>query len=217
MAFNDLDFLCFLAFKATLNNSINSSTVKLAKEFGISQQNISRKLKLLKAKELIEVNTSALGTQIKISEKGRKLLFNYFIELKKLFESNKPLIISGSIVKGAGEGAYYVSQKQYLKQFIEFFGFKPFFGTLNLIVDPMQLEFFLSQKKPIIVNGFKAKKRTFGNIKCFPVKILNFNYDCVLILPERSFHKEQAELIAKDNLRKKFSLKDNDLISIALR
>lgn len=212
----DIIFLARLAVKAKLNNSFSISTVKLAKQLNISQQSVSRKIRLLKEKGLIKAESGALGTTIRLTEAGKKRLFAFYSELREVFQGFEPNTLKGVITKGLGEGAYYVSRKQYLKQFERLLGFKPFIGTLNLLVDEAQISCFLEDAKPFIVKGFKSKERTFGDIKCFFVKIKDFDYNALLIFPERTFHKNQVELIAKDNLRKKFSLKDNDLITIAL-
>ncbi|MFH1234022.1 MAG: DUF120 domain-containing protein, partial [Candidatus Diapherotrites archaeon] len=138
-----------------------------------------------------------------------------FISLQRIFSSGeKEKAFEGTVASGLGEGAYYLSQKNYSSQLRKLLGFAPFIGTLNLKVDLPRLENFLSGAKKIHVNGFKTDERSFGALKCFPVRI-NKKVEGAIIMPERTTHpKEIIELIAPLHLRKKFGLRDGERVSL---
>ncbi|MBT3407635.1 DUF120 domain-containing protein, partial [Candidatus Woesearchaeota archaeon] len=72
---------------------------------------------------------------------------------------------------------------------------------------------FLFGKKPITIEGFKTKKRTFGIIKCYLIKIHGISGS--IIIPNRTSHKENIiEIISKKNLREKLKLKNNNTVKI---
>ncbi len=118
-----------------------------------------------------------------------------------------------------GEGAYYMSQEGYTKQFKKKIGYVPFPGTLNIRLD--RKEDFEAVKQFDNINtthieGFSDGKRTYGWVKCYPAK-LNSSLDCLLIRLERTHHDTSiVELISKHNLRKTAKLDDGTQVSIEI-
>ena len=122
--------------------------------------------------------------------------------------------IYNHFVQHYGSKKYYISQKQYLARFKELLGFKPYLGTLNLIVDEDRLYKFLLSLKPIFIEGFETKERSFGSIKAFKVKV--FNLPAAIIIPERTKHeKNTVEIIAPVFLRGKFKLRSGSKVKIS--
>ncbi len=207
--------LLFLAKKASLFNSIKTSTGKISKELNVSQQTVSRKLRDLKSQGLITLVSSPRGCEISIAENGIALVRKHFFELKKFFSKSKTNEIEGTVSFGLGEGRYYISQKPYLEQFKKLLGFKPFLGTLNLVVETEKLEKFLLNSKPIFIQGFSTKERSFGSLKAFKIKI--FGVQGAIIIPERAKHqKNTVEIISPVFLRKKFGFKEKSKAKIML-
>jgi len=208
-----LEDFCLLLHIATkgIFNEIHTSTGQIAKKLNCSQQTISRRLKELEQKKLIEKKSSKRGVTIKLTEEGRKTLREKFIELKKICQ--KPQIkIKGKITPGIGEGAYYI--KQYSKKIKEILGYTPFPGTLNIKLNKNHRTEFLSQINPVEIKAFKKKDRTFGAIKCYNIKINN--KPCTAIIPERTQYKENIiEIICPDNLRKKLKLKNETEVELS--
>ena len=126
----DEELLFFIAKSAMLRGTFVSSTAKISVKLGISQQSVSRKLRELQDKGLAEVSASPRGVEAKLTEKGTRLLKSRYLELKQLFEAKHLKSISGSLKTGLGEGAYYVAQAPYVKQFKELLGFKPYFNLV---------------------------------------------------------------------------------------
>lgn len=208
-----LELLLHIAKKEGLFGSLNSSTLRISKELSISQQTISRKLKEMESKELIKRTASQNGMVISLHNKGRELLQKNYQELSHVFKVKKTSI-TGIIEKGIGEGAYYVSQNRYQKQFKAKLGFSPYQGTLNIRIDEEELTKFLANKEKIKINGFTTKTRTFGEIVAYKIKLNNT--EATIVIPERTRHAEDIiEVIAPLNLRDSLKLDANDKVKLS--
>ena len=210
----DKELLFFIARKTRLRASFASSTAKIAMQLGISQQSVSRKLRELKKAGLVEPNASPKGIDAKLTVQGISLVREHFMELKQLFEAKPVEKLEGKVKIGFGEGAYYVSQPQYAEQFIRLLGFRPFPGTLNLVVGEEQLSMFLSALEPIAVKGFETRQRSFGKITAFKVSVEG-KQSSAIVFPERTSHPpNEIEVIAPIYLRGKFRLKEGSKASL---
>ena len=206
--------LFFIAKKAGVGGAFSSSTAKIAFEMSLSQQSVSRKLRELKKQGLIELNASPKGIEAKLTASAVAEIKKHFLDLKQLFDAKQVKSIEGRLKIGLGEGAYYVSQKGYSKQFKKLIGFTPFPGTLNLIVDEEKLSFFLLDLKPLKIRGFKTAKRSFGKITAYPIAIEK-NLEGAVLFPERSSHPPtEVEVISPHFLRKKLKLKEGDWVRV---
>lgn len=213
---NYLDLLIYIA-KNSSSLSMQSSTGRIADELIVSQQTISRKLRELEEKNLIERHVSPKGTGIKLTEEGKKFLENYYSMLNEIISGkqskriNKINPVKGIIETGMGEGAYYI--KEYRKKIKEKINMLPFPGTLNLKVDPEEYSEFINSLNPIKIDSFKTRERSFGPITLFRVKAKGI--DSAIVIPERTSHKRDVmELIAPMNLRKKLRIKDGNKLVV---
>lgn len=212
----DEKLLLFLALKTGLLGKAKTSTSKISDVFGVSQQTASRKLRELKKQGLIGLNASPSGCEISITNKGISLLREDFLSLKNLFEGRSEARVFGTVKSGLGEGRYYISRHGYVKQFKKLLGFKPFFGTLNLTIPQQNIESFVSGLAPVSIKGFETPERSFGKITAFRIEVQG-KQEAVLIIPERTTHsKNEVEVIAKINLRKKFKLKEGSKVSLSM-
>ena len=124
------------------------------------------------------------------------------------------LEIKGTVITGYGKGAYFLSQEFYKNKFNQQCGFIPFPGTLNITVTEKYLEDIKKLKKNC-TNIIKAKKG-FGSVK-YIESTLNNDITGAIVFPDKTSHEENyLEFIAKDNLRKKFNLKDGDFAVITI-
>jgi len=191
---------------------------KKQKEISISQQTASRHLIELENAGYITKTSSFKGIDVRITEKGLDELRRVYFCLKKMIESVPNIItIYGILFSGLGEGGYYVSQKQYQRQFKLKLGFYPYLGTLNLklpiseIVKKKELETY----PPIIIKGFEKQNRLFGDVRCYPT-IINHEIEGAAIIIERTHHDSSIlEVIAPVQLRTILSLTDGDKVTLA--
>jgi riboflavin kinase len=118
----------------------------------------------------------------------------------------------GKVSAGRGEGQYYISNDGYKRQFIEILGFEPFPGTLNI---KMESPFVPPEQKAIRIKGFQDANRTFGECRCYKIKLNGIG--AAVVRPERSDYPDDLiEVIAPVNLRKALVLEDGDQVEVTL-
>lgn len=204
------DILIHIANRSGLYGKFNSTTLSLAKELGMSQQTISRRLIELENLSLIKREVTTRGMTITLSEKSRE-------ELKKLSSVlnsiiTKTNVIKGDVASGLGEGKYYISV--YKTKIRDKLGYGPYPGTLNLAIDESQLKEFLQNKESYFIAEFKFNNRTFGAIYLYPIKIRDLS--CAVLVPIRNHHKSDIiEIVSNKFLRRTFGLKDGDEVEIS--
>jgi riboflavin kinase len=193
------------------------TTSELAKLLGASQQTASRHLIELEKMGLIHRVRLGRRESIKITPGGVKHLDNMFLTLRRAFELKKAEVaFEGVLFSGLGEGAYYVNQEGYRKQFTEKLGFEPYPGTLNLRVRKEdQEEVRMLEASPfILIEGFTDGNRSFGPAKCFHGKV-GEKMNGALIFPVRTHYSgDVVELISTEYLRKALRVKDGDTVKV---
>ncbi len=193
------------------------TTTELAKLLGASQQTASRHLIELEKMGLIHRVRLGRRESIKITQGGVKHLDNMFLTLRRAFEAKKAEVtFEGTVFSGLGEGAYYMNQEGYRKQFTDKLGFEPYPGTLNLRVRKEdQEEVRMLEASPfILIEGYTEGNRSFGAAKCFHGKIAD-KTNGALIFPVRTHYSgDVVELISTEHLRKTLRLKDDDTVKV---
>lgn len=126
---------------------------------------------------------------------------------------SKKIYISGIVVRGLGEGTYFMSMRHYRKEIRNKLGFKAYPGTLNLKTNKKLID-LLKNKKPIKISGFKSKNKTFGGASCYKAKIKNINGS--IIVPDLTRHKNIIEFIAPIHLKSELNIKDGDKTKVEL-
>ena len=122
--------------------------------------------------------------------------------------------IKGEITTGMGKAKYFISNDYYSNQIIKKCGFKAYPGTLNIIIDEKLIDEISNIKNNTknIIN----QKGNFGAVKYIKA-ILNEKIEGAIVFPDKTAHDENyLEFIADENLRKKFNLKDGDLVEIEI-
>jgi riboflavin kinase len=193
----------------------------MARELGTSQQTASRHIIALLHKNLIDRRVSYQGSFIQITERGQRHLEQIYFLLKNAFEGKPSLLhFEGRLVKGLGEGAYYVRLPEYRRQFIDALGFDPYPGTLNIqlsLKDRNVRSALESAPQPIIIKGFMSRGRTFGDVTCFPATI-NEQMNGAVILIYRTHHDDRIiELIAPEDLRAQLELSEGSQVKVAVK
>jgi len=193
------------------------TTAEIAQKLGFSQQTASRHLIELEKLGHIKRMKATRGELIQITPKGVEQLNSMYMTLQRIFEGPKgEVLIEGEVFSGLGEGAYYVSQPGYRRQFIEKLGFDPYPGTLNLRVEGQsRRERKLLETYPsITLEGFMNGMRSFGQVKCYRAKV-NDRVDGIVITALRTHYGEDVlEIVAPKNLREILGLKDGDSVKV---
>jgi len=195
------------------------STDYLAGKLVISQQTASRYLIELEKKGWINRTITPEGCLIKITDSGVKELNRLYSNLRFLIEAAYPpsITLEGTVFTGLGEGAYYISQEHYRKQFIEKLGFDPYPGTLNLKLTTdydTKARDELEAYPAVEVEGFMSEDRTFGSVKCYPVIIKNQVKGALISALRSHYDASVLEIIAPVPLRKRLKLKDGYKVKV---
>ena len=127
--------------------------------------------------------------------------------------AGKKIILDGTIVRGLGEGTYFMSMQHYQKEIKKKLGFDSYPGTLNLKVSKNQIN-LLKKIKPIKIEGFKRNNKSFGGVNCYKAKIKNINGS--VIVPDLTKHKDVIEFIAPVHIKSELKIKDGDKIKVDL-
>ena len=120
--------------------------------------------------------------------------------------------LRGEVTTGLGKAAFFLSQDFYVNNFIKNCGFKPYPGTLNIVVPENHLE-QINEIKDNCKDIIKPDEG-FGAVKYIKA-ILNDNIDGAIVFPAKTEHTENyLEFIAEVKLRDALNLKDGDIVSI---
>ncbi|WP_296794181.1 DUF120 domain-containing protein [uncultured Methanobrevibacter sp.] len=118
----------------------------------------------------------------------------------------------GEVTTGLGKAAYFLSQDFYVDNFIKNCGFKPYPGTLNVIVPDKHLD-QINEVKNSCENIIKPEEG-FGAVKYIKAT-LNNEVNGAIVFPAKTEHTENyLEFIAEKKLRDELNLKDGDIVSL---
>lgn len=206
-----------LAELGAYRQEVELSTGLFARGLGLSQQTASRRLIEMQKEGLIERSADGRVQRVRITKAGMNSLGEMYKMLKPAFEGAKQdLTIKAAVFSGLSEGSYYMSMEGYRTQFRAKLGFDPFPGTLNLRVgkDEIAHRRELESYPFVNIEGFAGKERTFGGARCYPVTV-GRTVRAAVVVPIRAHYGEDVlEIIAPENLRKRFNLKDGDLVEV---
>ena len=125
-------------------------------------------------------------------------------------------IITGKVVSGSGQGAYFTRIDWVQLQCNKRLGFKPYPGTLNLEITAEDLPIIesLEHKKGIELISPDPK---FCNAKAFAVTLGELKG--AIIIPEekvRIHPKTIIEIVASLKIKEALNVKDGDIINVVL-
>lgn len=209
-----LHALKHLALMGATTQPVKLSSREFAEALGVSQQASSSVLLELYKLGLIRREIGARKQHITLTDAGIGALAREHADLRAIFEGASTIEIVGAVSSGLGEGAYYMSQEGYQRQFEAHLGHSPVPGTLNLKLEgteaaKMQL---LDAGEGFEIAGFVDKSRTFGGAKLFKCDVNGT--EAGVVIPLRTHHKDTLELISHKHLRRTLKLKDGDKIRV---
>jgi CTP-dependent riboflavin kinase len=133
-----------------------------------------------------------------------------------MVQMKKYMILSGKIVSGVKQGAFFTQLDWFQEQCQEKLGFKPYAGTLNLeiSVDDVPKIETLEQEAEI---EFIPPDSNFCSGKAYPVIVEGIRAAIVIPAEEVRVHgKNIIELVAPTKLKDSLSLSDGDFVTLAL-
>jgi len=126
----------------------------------------------------------------------------------------KDLVLTGKIISGAGQGAYFTQIDWVQRQCNEKLGFKPYPGTLNLEISNDDI-FLVESLDPGDGIELISPDPKFCNAKVFPVTLGTIKG--AIIVPEEKvrIHPENIiEIIAPFNIKASLNVKDGDTVTL---
>ncbi|MDR0309745.1 MAG: DUF120 domain-containing protein [Candidatus Methanoplasma sp.] len=193
------------------------SSRELGDALEMSQQSASKRILELLDEKLIVRDMGARKQRIKLTPKGIDELKQEYGEYRRIFEVNDQITLHGVVSDGMGEGGYYMCQAGYTVQFEEKLGFRPFEGTLNILVDKEDLGKLdiLNSAPGEIISGFSCDGRSFGRVIAHKAKIKNI--DCAIVIPDRSHYENVIEVVCQYHLRRTLSIGNGDRVEIKVK
>jgi CTP-dependent riboflavin kinase len=131
-------------------------------------------------------------------------------------ESDKKVTLSGIIVSGAGQAAYFTGLDWVRQQCTEKLCFQPFPGTLNIRLDEDCLALLNNlQKKPAI--HLISPDPNFCNARTLPASLQNLSVAIVMPDEAVNIHSHNIiEIIAPVSLKETLSLKDGAPVTVTV-
>ena len=125
----------------------------------------------------------------------------------------KKIKLKGKIFSGKGEGEQFLTLLWVINQIQEKLHFRPYPGTLNVMLCEKNLEFINLLKNKNCTRIMPADGFSHGIV----VPALVNSNNCAIIVPIVAHYPENVlELIAPLNLRHSLNVKDGDEVSIHL-
>jgi riboflavin kinase len=206
-----------IALLGGIEDYVVLSSRELGEALEMSQQSASKRILELLDEKLITRDLGARKQRIKLTPKGVDELKHEYSEYRRVFEINDQITLRGVISDGMGEGGYYICQVGYMMQFEEKLGFKPYEGTLNVIVDSEDLNKLdvIRNAPGEVIYGFTHDGRSFGGAIAHKSKIRNI--DCAIIIPDRSHYDNIVEIVCQYHLRRTLSIGNGDRVEVKVR
>ena len=243
--------LAYLLSRGARHNYVEMTTKELGHKISKSQQSASRHLADLERDGLIErgppTSTGGSGdtatgrgghTSVRVTQRGFEELERLSYVLRDSIapaDSADParITLSGVLVSGMGEGAYYMTLDGYTRQFRSKMGYVPFPGTLNVRLSGRRhmeaVRRLKSERAGRMIDSFSDGRRTYGWARCYPALLRAGPVDddaagfkaaevqCDLITLERTHHDDSIiELISAVCIREATMISDGSDVTIEI-
>jgi len=214
---NRVDTLKHIALLGGVKSFVALSSGALGEALGVSQQSAAERILELLKVDLIQRDLAGRRQRVRLTPKGLDVLRREYADYRRIFEVRAGISVRGVVTSGLGEGAFYMKQRGYKDQFRRKLGYEPYEGTLNLRADEEELSKLdiLREEPGILIEGFTDGGRTFGGAKVFLATVRGV--ECAVIIPLRTHHVDNVEVLARNHLRTKFDLADGDAVEVDVR
>ena len=212
-----VDTLKHIALLGGVKAFVPLSSAALGEKLGMSQQSAAERILELLEAELVQRDLAGRRQRVRLTPKGLDLLRREYADYRRIFEVRAGVSVRGVVTSGLGEGAFYMKQRGYKDQFRRKLGYEPYEGTLNLRASDEELSKLdiLREEPGILIEGFTDGGRTFGGAKVFLATVKGV--ECAVIIPLRTHHVDNLEVIAKNHLRTKLDLADGNAVEVDVR
>jgi riboflavin kinase len=123
--------------------------------------------------------------------------------------------IHACVSSGQGQGKTFINYDWVKKQIHDNFGFTPYPGTLNLLLNSSTIASFQLFKQTHESLLIKSNPDECGSL-CYPILINNI-LGIVVIPQVPNYPNQQLEIVAPVNLRKTLFLEDGDEVELVFQ
>jgi len=222
VGYPELATLRQVALAGGLTDEANVTDSDVAADLDVPKRQISTHLGNLEAAGLLDRSRGVDGQWLSVTEAGETYLQQEYEVYRQLFEHPTPIRLRGEVTSGMGEGRHYISLPGYVEQFVDWLGYEPFPGTLNveLAEESIGRRESLAAVEAVPIDAWEGEDRTYGAGSCYPVvlEVDGRRYDRAhAIVPDRTHHDDsQLELLAPERLRDELGLEDGDELTVRL-
>ncbi|MDD5760413.1 MAG: DUF120 domain-containing protein [Desulfobulbaceae bacterium] len=195
-----MDEILFLLLKEGIfRTPLKIGTVRIGSLLKMSQQNASRRVRLLEQGGMITRTKSGL----ELTASGRAAIMEEYRTFSLILGKNKKdrIELKGVVVKGFGEGRYYV--EKYSKLLKGILGKRPYPGTLNIRLDAESTNARqgLDGLTPLKIEGFEENGRQYGALNLYRCSV--GAETAAVVVPARTHHNSDTiEVVAVKRLKK---------------
>lgn len=211
-----LALLLELAKQGCARAPISIDKVLIASNLEISAWTLNKWLREAAKLGYIEMVSSRRGKRCLLTEKANIELGLILTTLELSMKGVERLVLTGTVFKGIGEGAFYTSLAEYREHFRTFLGFDPYPGTLNVRLDPES-----AARRRILegYNGYRISPIVRGDVEYCGARlfkaVINGRLEGGVVIPDKtSYGPDVLEVIAKVFIRDALGIKDGDQVSI---
>jgi riboflavin kinase len=123
------------------------------------------------------------------------------------------ITFTGTAFTGKGCGKFFVEMPWVMRQLKEITGVTPYLGTLNLRLNTENAE----QRTHLTPQNGAVVKPENGYLPGYLYKAKIFDQNCYVVVPDvPDYPKDLLEVIAAENLRNRFNVKDGDKVTVTV-
>lgn len=192
--------------------------VLIASNLEISAWTLNKWLREAARLGYVELVSSRRGRRCMLTERAVSELGSLLASLELSLKEVRRLVLTGTVFRGLGEGAFYTSLTEYREYFRNFLGFDPYPGTLNVRLDPESVA-----KRRILegCDGFRIPPIVRGEVEYCGARlfkaVINGKLEGGVVIPDKTVYgPDVIEVLAKVCIREALGIKDGDRVSIEI-
>lgn len=120
--------------------------------------------------------------------------------------------LSGRLVTGRGEGAYFTNVDWVREQLMTALGIDPYPGTLNLMLETATDRAQWRALKALPGSALDSSNRAWCSARCYPIRVEGWLPGAIVLPDVAEYPEFQIEIVAALPIRQTLSLRDGDRV-----
>lgn len=205
-----------LAKQGCARAPVNIDKTLVAANLDVSAWTLNNWLREAAKMGYVEAVSRGRGKRYVLTDVALSELHRLLRDLEQSVRNVGRLVLTGTVFRGLGEGAFYVTLTEYREHFRSFLGYDPYPGTLNVRLDPDSvarrklLEAFSGYRIPPIKRG----DAEYCGAWLYRA-VINERVEGGVVIPDKTtYGPDVLEVIAKVCLREALEIKDGDSVKV---